>query len=338
VEERRAQVAEDGVVISFRHKVMALPRRVGDTMLALANPLLAPLEHKLERDALARNAARHPPVFIIGAPRSGSTLLYKALTDGGGFAYFNELSARFFRTPCVGSALSRRFRVEAPRGFEISYGSMSGWGSPHECGQFWYRWFPRGMDVYAPAGSLAPPQRARLRQEVLAMSAQSDASMAFKNLFNSLRIGALAEVFPEACFIVCRRDPLQNALSLLRGRIEQNGDKHAWWTLPPREVRELQALPYPAQVAGQVHFIERQIERDAQLAGADRFLTVRYEDFCRDVHAGLQRIHAFLRGRGCTPPMHLDGIPRQFEVRRVTGLEPADVTAVTAAVKRFNEI
>jgi hypothetical protein len=318
-------------------KLKALPRRAGDTVLALADPLLEVLERRLESAALARNGTPHPPIFIIGAPRSGSTLLYKALTDGGGFAYFNELSARFFRTPCVGVALSRQLRIETPRGFEISYGSMHGWGSPHECGQYWYRWFPRGMDVYAAAGSLAPPKRERLRQEVLAMSAQNDASMAFKNLFNSLRIGALAEVFPEACFIVCRRDPMQNALSLLRGRIEQNGDKQAWWTLPPREVHELLALPFAEQVAGQVHFIERQIERDSCTAGADRFLTIQYEDFCEDVHATLERIGDFLRRRGCAAQIRLDGLPRRFEVRRVAGLEPADMTAVAAALKRFKE-
>ena len=322
---------------SLLHRLSTLPRRAADAALALANPLLAPFERRLERRALARNPARHPPIFIIGAPRSGSTLLYKALTDACGFAFFNEFSARFYRTPCLGNALSRRLGIAAPRGFDIRYGSMAGWGSPHECGPYWYRWFPRGLDVYAGPGALSPAARARLRDEILAVSAQDDASMAFKNLFNSLRIGALAEAFPEACFIVCRRDPLQNALSLLRGRIEQNRDKHAWWTLPPREVRELMALPYADQVAGQVHCIERQVERDARAAGGDRFLTIQYEAFCADVHGSLERIAAFLRARGCQAQPRLDGIPRTFEVRRVEGLDPDDAAAVAAAVARFQQ-
>lgn len=308
-------------------------RRALGILLRGADPVLQLLEKRLSKTAIRRSKAPYPPVFIIGVPRSGSTLLYKTLADRFEFAFINNLSANFYRTLYMGSLLSKSLGISMPQGYSIHYGALEGLGAPNECGAFWYRWFPRGLDIYTPKGVLSSDQHEEIRREILSVSALFGAPMIFKNLFNSLRIGALVECFPEAIFIYCKRDPLQNALSLLRGRIERQGDKQAWWTLPPREVHDLMRQSYQWQVAGQVHYIERQIVRDIQSYGQERFLTINYEEFCGDVHGSLRQMESFLNRCGCHVKTQRTDIPVRFDVRKVTGLDPSDEYSVENAVR-----
>jgi Sulfotransferase family len=315
-------------------------RRYGSGLAALAlrvtNGPLQWIEHVLVRRVLRATPHLHAPVFVIGAPRSGSTLICKVLIDQYRFAYISNLSSYFFRTLCLGIWLAQRLRLAAPRqGYHSSYGVTEGWSSPNEAGCFWYRWFPAGMKIYVPDGELSAAARDEIRREIHAASALFGAPMIFKNLYNSMRIGPLLECFPEASFIVCERDPVQNALSLLRGRLEQQGDKTRWWTLPPREVEILQSRPYAEQVAGQVHYIYRQIYEDMGKFGTEHFFTVRYEEFCRDVHGSLQLIETFLLQRGHGLRRRDATVPRHFDVREVTGLDPADFDAVRSAINLY---
>jgi len=39
----------------------------------------------------------YPPIFIVGAPRSGSTLLYQLLAYYYNFSYFTNYSSLFYR-------------------------------------------------------------------------------------------------------------------------------------------------------------------------------------------------------------------------------------------------
>src|SRR5688572_20935868 len=110
----------------------------------IAQGALAPIERRLAGRADARSAGTGAPVFIVGPPRSGSTLLYDALAESMQFSYFSNLTAEFYAVPVIGAYLSRALPDRRQsRSHEISYGHVPGLKSPSECGKFWYRWFPR---------------------------------------------------------------------------------------------------------------------------------------------------------------------------------------------------
>lgn len=315
--------------------VRAAMMRAARGAIRAATPVLLPMERSFANRMLGDGQLQPDPVFIIGTPRSGSTLLYKTVTQAFSFGFVDNFSSLFWRTPVFGTLLSQRLRLIPGHSFDSRYGILEGLGDPSEFGAFWYRWFPGGLDVHASSGSLSPVAMRELRSEVARLAVAHRKPLVFKNLFNSMRIGALAECFPGAVFVVCKRDPVQNALSLLKGRIENGGDKNVWWTLPPREVGALIGRPYAEQVAGQVHYINRQIESDMDLVGRARFLIVQYEDFCGDVHGHLRDIGAFLARHGIPLELNVSGIPKSFEPRQVTGLDKADEQAVAHAVAAF---
>ena len=64
----------------------------------------------LERRELRLTANVTPKVcFVLGPPRSGTTLLYELLLTRFRFAYFSNLAHRFYRTPVAASRLGLRW-------------------------------------------------------------------------------------------------------------------------------------------------------------------------------------------------------------------------------------
>jgi len=239
------------------------------------------------------------PVFIVGAPRSGTTLLYQLLVNRFQFSYFSNFIARRLARPVAAALVQHRlFGTDVQSDYDSKYGATEGELGPSEAGEFWYRWFPRPPRVYVRPGDTPIEARRELFQEIMGISAVTMRPMLIKNTFNSMRIAALAETFPRASFIICRRNPLNIAQSLLKGRVDLHGNKRVWWSLPPKEIDQI-ADHYPwDQVAEQVHYIYSQIEEDRGRIGPDRFFSIDYARFCQDPGQVMDEIGRFLRKRG----------------------------------------
>lgn len=244
-----------------------------------------------------------PVVFVVGAPRSGTTLLYQALLQRFRFVYFSNLGAAFYRAPTFAQALERLppFSSGAGTAFESRFGRTRGWRGPHEAARFWYRWFPSGEDVYVAPGATPRETLDGLRREVAGMIRVGGAPALFKNTFNSMRIAPLCEAFPEASFLVCSRDIVDVATSILRARVAETGRKDGWWSVPPREFPRIRHHPYWRQVVEQAHFVCNQIAADRERFGEERFLEVRYEALCDAPRDQLDRVGGFLAARGVAP-------------------------------------
>lgn len=249
--------------------------------------------------ALARisGQATLPIIFIVGPPRSGTTLLYQVLVQSLDLAYFTNFSAAFAWAPMIGFWIARRLRGKDTPSYQSDFGKTAGWWGPHEAGRFWYRWFPSGLHVYSPVGQLSTAEMRALRQEVASIVAAGGRPVVFKNTYNSMRIGALAEAFPEAVFLQMKRDPVDIAQSILTSRIHVNDDKSRWWSLPPKEIDEIKDKPYPEQIAKQVFYVYRQIEADRSRLGDRRFMDVEYKELCRAPAAVVEAIQSFLADR-----------------------------------------
>jgi len=297
--------------------------------------LLKPLESYLANKYGNAGISLYPPVFIIGAPRSGSTLLLKILSERHQFVFINNFSSRLYKVPICGYWIAKTLGIRNPSGnYQFQFGNVQGLGAPHESGNFWYRWFPQGLHVYVPAGVTAKQHLKELRLTIGGISYLSHRPMIVKNLYNSMRIAPILEAIPEASFIVCRRNFKDNALSLLKSRIENCRSKDKWWSLPPKEIDELLGKEYYEQVAGQVHYIYKQIEEDKNRFSQKKFIEVKYEDLCRDVHGTLNKIGGFLDARGCRPQINKQ-VPSYFQTRGVEGLEDRDRRLVIDAVEKI---
>ncbi len=237
------------------------------------------------------------PVFLVGAPRTGSTALYQLFTHALAVGYVDNLAAGFHGALSLGVGLSRRRFGTTPHGsFRSVQGNTRGDGlhAPHECGAFWYRWLPL-EDHYAQADSLSAADKAHLRSEVVgAQRACRQEAFVFKNLTAGQRLKLIADVFPEARLIWCRRDAGATERSILRVRTGLDWPKDELWSIRPRGWRDLTALEVDEQIHRQVAMLEAQIEQDAGLFPADRVLSLWYDDWCADVPGTVERLARFV--------------------------------------------
>lgn len=220
----------------------------------------------------------HQPIFIIGAPRTGSTILYQAITNLYDVLYIDNLVCMFHRNLFFGFWLSSKLYGKTPHNnFKSFHGRTKGYHSPSECGQFWYRWLPKDRH-FIDYDDITPKMVEEIRREITAVINYFDKPLIFKNLNAGQRLRLLYRCFPDAKFIFITRDPLQTAQSILKAKRRAGLCDNEFWSIMPPDVDELKALEWDEQIVKQIYFLEKQIVHDSFLAGQDNFFTLHYKD------------------------------------------------------------
>lgn len=269
-----------------------------ERVLAKANQRLAGLEREL---VAPFDAPLYPTLFVVGAPRSGTTLLSQLLLTRFEFGYVSNLAARFWMAPCIGAMLAGQIRdTSRPPavGVTSDLGATPGYEGPHEFGYFWRRWFRYGETHDIEDTTVQVADRALLRRELAAIESVFDRPLLLKNLVCSFHIGFLAQTLPRAIFVHCRRDPVYAAQSILLARMKYHGGRDAWFSVKPAEYKRLRTLPYPEQIAGQIYYTRQAVERLFQALPESRALDVDYEALCREPDGELDRIAAWIADNG----------------------------------------
>ena len=217
-------------------------------------------------------------VFIVGAPRTGSTILYQALTNCYDVKYIDNLAASWFKQLPFGMWLShRRFGLAPHNNFVAEHGSTSQFGehAPSECGQFWYRWLPLD-DHFVDAGATSQGSIDQIRKELSAVSGMFGLPLLVKNLNMGQRLRLIKEFAPDAKIIFIRRDPRFTVRSILKAREKMGVAPNEMWSVRPKNFRELQALSEGEMCAAQVYHLEKQIKEDLSLFPDANVMTVQY--------------------------------------------------------------
>lgn len=230
-----------------------------------ARPAVRLWEHGWIRK-LGMQPLKHQPVFIIGAPRTGSTILYQALTNHFDVLYIDNLACRWHDNLLFGMWLShRRFGHRPHKNFVAERGSTIEYGdhAPSECGGFWYRWLGK-EDHFVDDAQVSEEMVDGIRRELTTIINRFDAPLILKNLNAGQRLRLLARCFPHAKFIYIRRGLDANRKSILKARQRAGIKPGEWWSVRPPGFRELLALPEWEMVTAQIAAIEIQIALDLQ--------------------------------------------------------------------------
>jgi hypothetical protein len=226
----------------------------------------------------SRKPLSRQPVFIVGAPRSGSTFLYQSLTNIFDVAYIDNLAARFADVLPLAMWVSRVcFGSKPHNSFTSEAGRTQGLHSPSECGAFWYRWLPRDEHYVAPS-TVDPYVASQIASEVRAISNSLRRPLVFKNLNAGQRLALIHACFPDARIIHIRRSTDATVASILRARRSAGVEEGEWWSVMPRGYRDLLGLPEEQMVRAQVDLIERQIVDDRTLFQQGQWQEVLFED------------------------------------------------------------
>jgi hypothetical protein len=282
-------------------------------------------EHRTELRSGRRLAARddHAPIFVLGAPRSGTTLAYQLLVEGLDLGWLgNEHAAR----PTAVVEVERAAPPRADRlgsDFDSEHGSTTGDWGPSEAGEYWYRAFPRDRHQQG-AGDATERRCAEVAAMVRAFADASGGPVVFKNTLNSLRVPVLARALPEARFVLVERDLPDNARSLLVGRARR-GALDEWWSARPDGADALVAsgADPAAQVVWQAREVTRIAREDLAEHAPGRWITIRYDELCDDPRGVLACTHEWLGQQGvAVAARDRSRIPERFDRRGGGALDP----------------
>jgi hypothetical protein len=228
----------------------------------------------------------YPPIFIVGAPRTGSTALFQVMLRSFRLAYISNAMALF---PRFMVRLCRAY-PRAASGYdgiirESRSGYVPGLLSPNEAGKILRRWFDKGS---------LEQEVNYIRRTFELISEFTRAPTLFKNTNNSLRISTIRRVLPNSRFVLLTRDPMFTAQSLLLSRREMFGSDQRWFSVePPGRDTVLGTSPL-RQVLWQAMITQRIVE-EAFADQPESLLRIRYEDFCDMPGRVLAELHAKLQ-------------------------------------------
>jgi hypothetical protein len=228
----------------------------------------------------AKGNLKHQPVFIIGAPRTGSTVFYQTITNQSDVLYFDNLVCSFYRNILFGFWLSNKlYEQKAHDCFDSDHGSTAkaGLHAPSECGNFWYRWLPKDRHFIDYEDGAAQDAES-IQREITAVSNYFNKPIVFKNLNAGQRLRLISKIFPDAKFIFLRRDPFYTAQSILQAKRKLGLPDNHFWSVMPSNSDVLKTLNWPAQIVGQIYYLERQIAADLQLFPSANIVEMNYLD------------------------------------------------------------
>jgi len=290
--------------------------------------------------------AARPILWVVGTPRSGTTLLAETIAAAADVGWVDNLAARFPRQPTVGMLLSETMRRHAgtvesegpPGGARYEIGRTRGLHGTHEFGFFWSQWLGLEADGShrLDAERRAAVDRAGLGDRLRAMIAVADRPFLVRNVICGLNAALLAEIHPRSLFIEMRRDRRDTAASILGCRRRHGGGAHRWWSLRPSSwppARAGHAAPpetgddpnpiAAAEVARQVLDLRADLRDEAARVAAGgsgaRWCTLDYDELCRRPAAALDRLAADVGALGG----RLDVDPARLAARTPRASPPA---------------
>ncbi len=253
-------------------------RRVPDLLRYLRNEALRPVDACL----VARHKdVNRPVVFIVGAPRSGTTLLYQLVSLCLDVGYLSNAVAPFWNAPLAGALWVRTRYGRTRPGHELRsrLGRAPDPFGPHEFSWFWQYWGDFAEHDDLRGAELDRVDWRAIARCLAALAGFYDRPLVLKSInFTNYQTRTLAEHLPGARFLWISRDPLYCAQSILEARRSRYGNTTRWWSVRPRDFRDRLEDTPERQVVHQIADVEQALERARRTLPRERFHHLHYED------------------------------------------------------------
>ena len=282
--------------------------KVKNTILRCLHYILDPLHNNWLYKEDLKYLDLYPPVFIVGSPRSGTTVLYQLLCKHTNFSYINNFIGHWYRIPILAA---KAYTVLFQGGNELelnsNFGKSKNHYGPNEFGEFWYKYYSKTHSFKNQNKKSAE----KLKMEIAAITKIFEKPILLKNVVNSMRIESLSNIFDNSTFIVIERDKLDNAQSILNARISLHNNKNHQSAVITPSMRDNPSLPFYKDIINQLNDIHLNIESSFKRLDKDKSIFIEYEDLCNNTPKVLKTILQKLNSRGLN--LNEKGqIPRQL--------------------------
>ena len=235
----------------------------------------------------------HSNIFVMGLPRSGSTLLTQILYNNTDLYCTNNLIARFWDTPLIGTQLSKlTIPKVALSEYESFYGRTLGIDQPHEFSRFWQQAIKLDdFDSYDPQTIAEDIDWLGIKSKILNMNKILGGGIVFKPMeLVGFHLNSMADNFEKSLFVYIERDPIEVAISILRAR--ESSESSQWWgSYPPVEIfKQLKNLNLIDQIAHQVCYFRSLYEKYFSDTNNLQLFRINYRELCESPNQVLGEI------------------------------------------------
>ena len=327
-----------------KNKRLATP--INEKLEALINELsslLSPIQEKSESKFIIN---KYPLGFVVGCPRSGTTVFTQWIAGLGNFSYPSNLLNRFAYAPYIGALIQKMlFDPEynyanefhsniGNRSFKSELGKTIGYTSPNEF-QYFFRKHMKNFDPeYLTEANLAKVNFKGIIQGLSSIEAVFDKPFICKLIMLQYNIEKVHNQIPNSIFFYIKRDPLLNMQSILNARSKYYGDKKTWWSVKPPEYNILKNLDVHSQIAGQVYYTNRHIENTLEDIPDNNKIMINYEEFCEKPHCVYDQILEKYYKNGFKISESYLGV-KSFIIKNKLKLSKSDVNKFVNAYNRF---
>lgn len=254
------------------------------------------------------------PVFIVGLPRSGSTIAYQLLTSYLDVEYVSNYLEKsyFFPLRAFKKQLNKK-PAKVSSSFRSEYGETdkSNLWEPNQGINFWYNWMPSELHHHELA-DFTTTQLSDLENVINSMLKLSGKNVLFKELSLSQKIPVLKTVFPKAKFILISRNSSEVASSIYRAMEKNNIPDGVMWGAQFKGFEEYLDLPRKEMIASQVKQLENSVTQFTTDLNEDQLLEVEFADLCEKPQQFVLECSQFL---DCKVKAKLDNIDSAISKR-----------------------
>jgi hypothetical protein len=277
----------------------ATPRVVVIAMTSLLNSGLNRIDSLAYRRRVAATRLEHPPIFILGHWRTGTTLLHELMVRDRRLTYpdtFQCMSPGHFLLServlpkLIGFLLPERrpmdnMPIDWSRPQEDEF-ALSNQGIPTPYWFWMYPDRPCGYDRYLDLGGLSPAELSAWKRGLTTflkrLAARDRRQVVLKSPAHTARIAVLLELFPDAKFVHLVRDPqimIPSTVRTWRRMSEFMGIR--------RGVRP-DLLDYVLDTFTRLY---RSFDAQRRLIPDGQFCELRYEDLVADMVGGVSQVY-----------------------------------------------
>lgn len=237
---------------------------------------------------------KYPILFIVGTPRSGTTILTQWLASLNLFTYPTNFMSRFHKLPYMGSLIqemlfNKEYQYKNELNIEISsnnfssdVGKTTGALEPHEFWYFWRNYF-QFSDIPVSNNEFVKTADFEGFENQISLIQQFNGKPFFlKSLIMNWYIESFSKNIENALFIYIKRDPIENVKSILKIREKYTGSDETWFSFKPTEYETIKKKDKYIQVAGQVYYTNKIIEEQLAKLPESQKIEVDYETFCNN--------------------------------------------------------
>lgn len=260
-----------------------------DEVLVELKKILYPIQLNSQQKFSKSN---FPFGFIVGNPRSGTTLFLQWLSSLGCFSYPTNTLARFAYAPYIGALIqemlfNKKYDLlnelnitDNEINFKSLLGKSSGYLDPNEFQHFFRNYIPNYFPTFIHENEFNNIDFKSMLQALISIENVFNKPFVTKAMLLQYNLADFYAQIPNSIFFYIKRDPFFVMQSIYMSRIKYYGDVTKWWSVKPKEYNELITKDIYQQIAGQVYHTDKAIEEELALIPENNKIIIHYEEFC----------------------------------------------------------